>query len=260
MPEPVEIFELVGTEQVHARVGGGAARGLTRFVGRESEVDSLHQAMARASAGHGQIVAVSGEPGVGKSRLFWEFTHSHRAHGWLMLEAQATSYGKNTAYLTVKELLRSYFQLEERDDPRRGREKVTGKLLTVDESLRPTLPAFLQLLDVPVGDAGWRPPDLPQRRQRMLDAVKRLILREGQVQPVIAVFENLHWLDSESQAFLDSLVDSLPLARALILVSYRPEYHHGWARKSYYTQFRIDPLPPHTPHDPPRARSAADPR
>jgi hypothetical protein len=130
-----------------------------------------------------------------------------------------------------------------RDDPRRIRE-ITGKLLTLDESLRPTLPAFLQLLDVPVEDAEWQTPDLPQRRQRMLDAVKRLILREGQVQPVLLVFENLHWLDSESQAFLDSLVDSLPLARALVLVSYRPEYQHGWARKSYYTQFRIDPLPP----------------
>jgi class 3 adenylate cyclase/tetratricopeptide (TPR) repeat protein len=259
MPDLVEVFELVRTEQVHSRLEASAARGLTPFVGREAEVESLHQAMARASAGHGQIVAVSGEPGVGKSRLFWEFTHSHRAHGWLMLEAQATSYGKNTAYLTVKELLQSYFQLEERDDPRRVREKVTGKLLTLDENLRPTLPAFLQLLDVPVDDAEWQTPDLPQRRQRMLDAVKRLILREGQVQPVLAVFENLHWLDSESQAFLDSLVDSLPLARALILVSYRPEYQHAWARKSYYTQFRMDPLPPQSADELLRALVGDDP-
>ncbi len=202
---------------------------------------------------------MSGEPGVGKSRLFWEFTHSHRAHGWLMMEAQATSYGKNTSYLTVKELLQNYFHLEERDDVRRVREKVTGKLLTLDESLRPTLPAFLQLLDVPVDDAEWQTPDLPQRRQRMLDAVKRLILREGQVQPVLLVFENLHWLDSESQAFLDSLVDSLPLARALVLVSYRPEYQHGWARKSYYTQFRIDPLPPQSSEELLRALMGDDP-
>src|SRR5215470_1297246 len=244
LAELVEVFELLRSEQVHSRLEASVARGLTPFVGREVEVDILHQAMARAAAGHGQVVAVSGEPGVGKSRLFWEFTHSHRSHGWLIMEAQATSYGKNTSYLTVKELLQSYFQLEERDDPRRVREKVTGKLLTLDESLRPTLPAFLQLLDVPVDDAEWQTPNLPQRRQRMLDAVKQLILREGQVQPVLAVFENLHWLDSESQAFLDSLVDSLPLARALILVSYRPEYQHAWNRKSYYTQFRIDPLPP----------------
>ena len=188
---------------------------------------------------------MSGEPGVGKSRLFWEFTHSHRAHGWLMMEAQATSYGKNTSYLTVNELLQNYFHLEERDDVRRVREKVTGKLLTLDENLAADrCPRSSQLLDVPVDDAEWQTPDLPQRRQRMLDAVKRLLLREGQVQPLLLVFENLHWLDSETQAFLDSLVDSLPLARALVLVSYRPEYQHGWARKSYYTQFRIDPLPP----------------
>ncbi|HSB42803.1 MAG TPA: adenylate/guanylate cyclase domain-containing protein [Methylomirabilota bacterium] len=259
MPEPVEVFELIRSEQAHSRLEASAARGLTPFVGREAEVDTLHQAMARAAAGHGQVVAVSGEPGVGKSRLFWEFTHSHRARGWLMLEAQATSYGKNTSFLTVKELLQHYFHLEERDDPRRIREKVTGKLLTLDESLRPTLPAFLQLLDVPVDDAEWQTPDLPQRRQRMLDAVKRLILREGQVQPVLAVFENLHWLDSESQAFLDSLVDSLPLARALVLVSYRPEYQHGWARKSYYTQFRIDALPPQSSEELLRALLGDDP-
>ncbi len=229
---------------MHSRLEARAARGLTPFVGRETEVDALHQAMARAAAGHGQVVAVSGEPGVGKSRLFWEFTHSHRAHGWLMMEAQATSYGKNTSYLTVRSFSRTTSTWRSATTSGACARKSPASSSPSTRACGPTLPAFLQLLDVPVDDAEWQTPDLPQRRQRMLDAVKRLILREGQVQPVLLVFENLHWLDSESQAFLDSLVDSLPLARALVLVSYRPEYQHGWARKSYYTQFRIDPLPP----------------
>ena len=137
------------------------------------------------------------------------------------------SHGKTISYLPVSDLLRSYFRIDERDNERRIREKVTGKLLTLDESLRPTLPAFFQLLDLPAEDEEWQNQDPVQRRQRTLDAVKRLLLRESREQPLLLIFENLHWIDSETQAFLDSLVESLPAARVLVLVSYRPEYQHG---------------------------------
>ncbi len=141
------------------------------------------------------------------------------------------------------DLLRSYCGIEARDDPRRMREKLTGKLLTLDPALQTTLPAFQSLLDLPVGDAAWEALDPPRRRQRTLDALKRWILREGQEQPVLLVFEDLHWIDSETQALLDSLVESLPTTRILLLVNYRPEYAHGWAQKTYYQQLRLDPLP-----------------
>jgi predicted ATPase len=124
------------------------------------------------------------------------------------------------------------------------RAKVAGKLLTLDEALRPTLAALLALLDVPVEDREWRALDPPQRRQRTLDALKRLLLRESQVQPLLLVFENLHWIDTETQALLDSLLESLPTAQLLLLVNYRPEYQHGWGSKTYYTQLRLDTLPP----------------
>ena len=137
-----------------------------------------------------------------------------------------------------------YFQIEERDDERRIREKLIGKLLTLDAALGPTLPAFLTLLDVPVEDQAWQALDPPQRRQRTLQAIKRLLLRESQVQPLLLVFENLHWIDTETQALLDSLIESLPTARMLLLVNYRPEYQHSWGSKTYYTQLRIDSLPP----------------
>src|SRR2546428_2431503 len=84
----------------------------------------------------------------------------------------------------------------------------------------------------------------PQRRQRTLEAVKRLLLRESRVQPLLLLFEDLHWTDSESQALLDGLIESLPTARILLVVSYRPEYQHAWGSKTYYTQLRIDPFPP----------------
>ena len=240
---PIEIFELAGASPVRSRLHAAASRGLTRFVGRDAEIELLRQALGRAGAGHGQVVAVVGEPGVGKSRLVWEFTHSHRSQGWLVLEAASVSYGKATTYFPVIELLRSYFGIEPRDDDRKMREKVTGKLLSLDRALEPTLPVFLSLLDVPVEDPEWTRPDPSQRRRQTLDALKRLLLRESQVQPVLLVVEDLHWIDSETQAWLDLLVEGVPTARLLLLVNYRPEYGHGWGSKTYYQQVRLDTLP-----------------
>jgi predicted ATPase/class 3 adenylate cyclase len=242
--EPVEVYEITGAGPVRSRLQASAARGLTRFVGRTAEFETLCQALERAGASRGQVMALVGEPGVGKSRLFWEFTHSRRTVDWLIVESSSVSYGKATAYLPVTDLLKAYFAIEDRDDVRKIREKVTGKLLTLDKSLEPILSAFLALLDVTVEDEQWHSLDPPQRRQRTLDAVKRLLLRESHVQPLVLVFEDLHWIDSETQALLDSLVESLPTARILLLVNYRPEYQHGWGSKTYYSQLRIDPLPP----------------
>jgi class 3 adenylate cyclase/tetratricopeptide (TPR) repeat protein len=243
LAETVEIFEIVRAGAVRSRLQAAAARGLTPFVGRDGELGRLREILEKSRAGQGQIVAVSGEPGVGKSRLFWEFTHSHRTHGWLILESSPVSYGRMTSYLPVSEMLKTYFGIEDHDDQRRIREKVTGKILTLDDALRTTIPVFLGLLDVPTDEAEQET-EPRERRRRTLDALKRLFLRESQVQPLLVIFENLHWLDGETQAFLDSLVESLPAARMLLMVNYRPEYAHGWGSKSYYTQFRIDPLQP----------------
>src|SRR6266545_3069885 len=228
---PVEVFELLGPSVTRTRLQASAARGLSRFVGREGEIDHLRQALDKAQGGHGQVVAVVGEPGVGKSRLLWEFIHSHRTHGWLVLESSSVSYGKATAYLPVIDLCTSYFGIEARDDARRIREKVTGKLLTLDEALRPVVPGFLSLLNVPVDDPSWETLDPAQRRRRTIDGLRRMLLRESQVQPLCVVFEDLHWIDAESQGLLDALVESLPSARLLLLVNYRPEYLHRWGSK-----------------------------
>jgi class 3 adenylate cyclase/tetratricopeptide (TPR) repeat protein len=244
LAEPVEVFELVGASAIRRRLQAAAARGLTRFVGREREIDALGQALERAAAGHGQVVAVMGEAGVGKSRLVYEFVHSHRTEGWLVLESASVSYGKATPYFPVIDLLKRYAHVEERDDARTIRAKVTGQVLTLDETLQETIPALLSLLDALPEDSPFQKLDPPQRRQRTLDALKRVPLRESQTQPLLLVFEDLHWIDSETQALLDSLVESLPTARILLLVNYRPEYQHGWGSKTYYTQLRLDPLPP----------------
>jgi class 3 adenylate cyclase/tetratricopeptide (TPR) repeat protein len=242
--EPMAVFELTGVSTLRRRLQAAAVRGLTRFVGRQHELDALRQAMAQAEAGHGQVVALVGEAGVGKSRLVYEFVHAHPTQGWLVLESASVSYGKATPYLPVLDFLRRYCHVEDQDEARTVRAKVTGQVLTLDEALQDTIPALLSLLEVLPEDSPFRSLDPPQRRQRTLQALKRVLLRESQVQPLLLVFEDLHWIDTETQALLDSLVESLPTARLLLLVNYRPEYQHGWGSKTSYTQLRLDPLPP----------------
>jgi class 3 adenylate cyclase/tetratricopeptide (TPR) repeat protein len=244
LAEPVAVFELIGASTIRRRLQAAAARGLMRFVGRGREIETLCQALDRAGAGHGQVVAVVGEAGVGKSRLAYEFVHSHRTEGWLVLESASVSYGKATPYFPIFDLIKRYAHVEEHDDARTIRAKVTGQVLTLDDTLQETIPALLSLLDALPEDSSFQKLDPPQRRQRVLDGLKRVLLRESQAQPLVLVFEDLHWIDSETQTLLDNLVESLPTARLLLLVNYRPEYQHGWGSKTYYTQLRLDPLPP----------------
>jgi class 3 adenylate cyclase/tetratricopeptide (TPR) repeat protein len=241
--EPIELFELIGAGTARTRLQAAVLRGLTRFVGRDAELEHLRRALGQAVAGHGQVVAIVGEAGVGKSRLVYEFTHSHRVQDWRLLEAASVSYGKATSYLPVIDLLKGYFKVGDRDDHQEMRAKVLGRVLGLDRALDPLLPPLLALLDVPVENLAWQALDPPQRRQQTLDAVKRLLLRESQRQPLLVVFEDLHWIDGETQALLDGLVESLGSARLLLLVNYRPEYEHRWGRKMAYSQLRLDSLP-----------------
>ena len=259
LADPVDVYTLIGASAQRSRFHAAAARGLTRFIGRDAELEQIRRALALAHDGRGQLVSVVGEPGVGKSRLVYEFTHSHRTQEWLILEASSVSYGKATSYLPVIDLLKVYFKVHDRETHREIREKVTGKLLTLDRTLEPILPALLALLDVPVENAPWQVLDPAERRQRTLDAVKHLLLRESQSQPLLVVFEDLHWIDAETQALLDSLVESLPTARVLLMVNYRPEYQHGWGRKTYYSQLRLDALAPESAGELLRALLGDDP-
>jgi class 3 adenylate cyclase/tetratricopeptide (TPR) repeat protein len=242
--EPVEAYEVTGRGEIRSPLQAAAARGFSRFVGRDAELAQLQRAVAQAEKGRGQVAAIVGEPGVGKSRLVFELMCSQRGEGWLVLEARPASYGKATSYLPVIDLLRGYFGVGDRDTHRDILERVTARILALDRALESTLPALLALLDVPFEDPAWRGLEPSQRRHRTLDAVTRLVLRETQVQPLLVVIEDLQWIDTETQAFLDGLVERLPTAPLLLVVDYRPEYRHAWGSKMYYSQLRLDPLAP----------------
>src|SRR5437867_3475252 len=239
--EPVRLYEVLGVGPLRTRLQVAARRGLARFVGRQSELEQVKKALELAKGGHGQVVAVVGEPGVGKSRLFYEC--KPLAQRWcLVLETFSVSHGKEYPYLPLIDLLKNYFQLTPQDDERRRREKIGGKVLMLDRALEDTLPYLLALLGISDPTASLQQMDPQLRRRRTFEAIKRLLLRESLNQPLLLLFEDLQWLDSETQAFLDVLSDSVVTARVLLLVNYRPEYQHSWGGKTYYTQLRLDPL------------------
>src|SRR5262249_8828594 len=180
LAEPVEVCELVGVTTLRRRLQAAAARGLSPFVGRQPELEALQQALDRAGAGQGQVVALIGEPGVGKSRLLYEFLRSHHPQGWRVLESASVSYGQATPHFPVIDLLKRYAHIEERDDARTVRAKLTGQVLTLDEALQGIIPALLALLDTLPEDSPFLTLDPSQRRQRTLEACKRLLLRESQ--------------------------------------------------------------------------------
>jgi hypothetical protein len=182
--EKVHGWRVMGVSAATSRFEVRRGAGLSPLVGREEELKLLSRRWQQAARGEGQVVALVGEPGVGKSRLVYEFTRSQRTRDWLLLEGASVSYGRASAYRPVIDLLKAYFRIEDRDDGGMIREKVTGKLLALDEALKPDLAPLLALLEVAVGDAHWGPLDPVQKRLRTLDACKRLLLREAQVQPV----------------------------------------------------------------------------
>jgi class 3 adenylate cyclase/predicted ATPase len=241
--EPLNIYEVLGVGQLRTRLQVSTTRrGLTRFVGRQSEMEQLNQALEQAKAGHGQIVGTMGEPGLGKSRLFHEFVGATGRSSLLVLQAYSVSHGKATAYLPVIELLKSYFRIESQDDERTRREKVTGKVLNLDRSLEDTLPYLFALLGIEEQPSPLQQMDAQIRRRRTFEALKKLFLRESLNQPLILIFEDLHWIDGETQGFLDVLSESVASAKILLLTNYRPEYRHEWGQKTYYTQLRLAPL------------------
>lgn len=231
---------LVGREPT----GFGPLARMGKFVGRRSELELVQHRWASALRGHGQLVGVVGEPGVGKSRLVREFINALGGGQQLVLETASVALGNPAPYLPIVELLRGCFQLDIGEEADAIRGKVSDALRKLDEGLLPALPALLTLLDVPVLDPAWEGLAPAQRRQRTFDGVKRLLLRESRRRPLLLVFEDAHWIDAETQALLDSFVDGLPAAHVVLLLTYRPEYEHGWGSKSFYTQLRVDPLPP----------------
>src|SRR5215831_13364670 len=233
-----EAYRLIG----HS--GGELWGRMGTFVGRRQELELIRSRWSAVSRGSGQVVGLVGEPGVGKSRLLWEFLRSGETGAALVLQTSADTLGNRTPFLPIVDLLRTYFRVESVHDPETIRRKVTEKLTDLEVGLSSAGPALLSLLNVAPEDTQWDGLDTAQRRQLTLEALKAICVRESQREPLVLVFEDTHWLDAETQTVLDILVDRVPAARVLVLLTYRAEYQHAWSHKSFFTQIRVDPLPP----------------
>jgi predicted ATPase len=192
--EPVEVYEVTGLGPLRTRLQRSAGRGLTKFVGREREMEALRHAAELARAGHGQIVAAVAEPGVGKSRLFYEF-EARSSAGWMVLETFSVSHGKASAYLPIIDLLHGYFKITSEDDQHARQVKVNGNVLTLDRSMEDTLPYLFELLGIVEGEDPLAQMDAQVRKRRTLEAIKRILLRQSLKQPLMMVVEDLHWID-----------------------------------------------------------------
>ena len=251
-PTPVVVHELLAAAPVRSRLQAAAARGLTPFVGRRAEMEALHESLRLAREGKGQVLAVVGHAGVGKSRLIHEFIHSPHTRGWLVLESKSISYGRATPYLPLIDFLKGYFKIQERDDTRTIREKVAGKVVLLDQALQESIPPVLDLLGALPEDHTFRLLEPVQRQERNARVVTQLMVVESRIQPVIMVFEDLHWTDMQTLGLLRSVIGSIRESRVLLLASYRPtdrddlsatEPSYGkWEDQPHYRQVRLDPL------------------
>jgi adenylate cyclase len=241
--EPVPGFALQGVGALRTRFDASRARGLTRFVGRDADMQALEAALEHACEGKGRAVGIVGDAGVGKSRLCFEFAERCQARGINVLEGHAVAHGKNVPLLPVLEIFRAYFGIEERDDPRMARDKIAGRLLLIDENFRDVLPLMFDFLGVPDPERPAPRMDAEARQRRLAAVVRRLIER-GNPDGFVMLIEDLHWADAASDVFLAEWVDAIASGPGVLLVNFRPEYRADWMQKSWYQQLPLDPLGP----------------
>ena len=240
--EPIRVFELTGMGESRTRFDIARARGLSRFVGRASDLRTLEDALAQAAAGNGQVVGVVAEAGTGKSRLCFEFLEHCRSRDIRVFAGRAVAHGRNIPLLPILELFRAYFGITLQDDDRSAREKIAGRMALLDRKLAETLPLLFDFLGV--ADPQHPAPRLdPAGRQRQLMALMRQVIQStAEGQPTVTFIEDLHWIDAASAEFLDHMVDAQAGSHRLLLVNFRPEYHAEWMQKSWYRQVPLTPL------------------
>jgi class 3 adenylate cyclase/tetratricopeptide (TPR) repeat protein len=240
--EVQEVYELIKASDVKTRIEAAVARGLTRFVGRTREAETLKEAYNKAQSGSGQVVGVVGEAGVGKSRLLLELRNMLPKGEYTYMEGRCLHYGGSMAYLPILDILRSYFNIKEGDREAEIKEKMEEKVLQLDENLKSTFPPFQEVFSIKVEDQTYLIVEPQEKRMRTFEAIRNLLVRESQNRPLVLAVEDLHWIDKSSEEFLDYLIGWLANTQILLILIYRPEYTHQWGSKSYYSKIGLDQL------------------
>ena len=239
--EPIRAWEVIAARQPRTRLDVGVERGLTPYVGRERELRVLFDAFEQAKAGHGQVVFIVGEAGIGKSRLLHEF-RLRLGDDATWNEGRCMSFGRSIALHPIVDMLKRTFRIEETDTEGTIAKKIERGVLMLGEDLRSLVPYLRYVLSVDPGDAAVSTMDPQQRRAEIFDALRRMLLRASEVRPQVLIQEDVHWMDKASEESFAFIMDSIPSNRALVLLTYRPGYVHPFGDRSYHTRIALTAL------------------
>jgi class 3 adenylate cyclase/tetratricopeptide (TPR) repeat protein len=239
---PIEIHELTGALPNRSMLSEAVTQRLSAFVSRQEELECLRNFLVEAKAGRGQAAALTAEPGMGKTRLVYEFVHSQAIQGCRLLESSSLAHEKATSYLPIIELLRRYFDIADSDQSPQIADKIHSKLTQLDRKLQDSIAPILSLLDALPEDDPFTSLDARARRSQILDAVTKVIVRETAREPVLIVLQNLQWVDPETQVFLGGLLERINTTRLMLILEYRPEFRHEWHTYSGFKELPIPPL------------------
>lgn len=244
--QPVKAYELLRLGPSRTRLGVAEARGLTPFVGRKKELGDLLDCLHQVEKGLGQVVGVVGEAGVGKSRLLLQMRETLLQGNYSYIEGSCFHYGEAVPYLPVLNILRHYFGIKEGESEPDAKRKMKDKITALDPRLATSLPPLYDLFSFKVEDDAYVRMDARRKRERTFEALKNLLFRHSQNQPLVMAVEDVHWVDKTSEEFLGQFIASLARTHILLILLYRPEYTNPWASKTYYTQIRLDQFPEET--------------
>ena len=247
--QPIKAYKVLGPRRIITRIDTCGMKGLSPFVGRNKEIEHLKDRLEQANEGHGQVVGIMGEPGVGKSRLICQFRDSLTASEYTIIEGGCIHYGDAIPYLPILDLLKDYFDIKEDEDESSMKKKISEKVAQLTIQPSQILPPLYEILSLTGEDEEYLKLDGKQRRDKVFDAIRLILIAESQIKPVIVIVEDLHWIDKTSEEFLSYLINSIGAARIMLILLYRPEYTHSWANKTYYSQVRVDQLSKKTSAD-----------
>ncbi|MFT4563481.1 MAG: class 3 adenylate cyclase [Gammaproteobacteria bacterium] len=241
---PIGIYELENASNARTRLEVARTRGFTRFVGRVDEMQTIESAFQRAREGRGQVVGVVGDPGLGKSRLCFEFVERRRAEGVQIVDGHCPAHGKNIPLIPVLELWRSYFGITTQDLAEQARQKIAGALVLLDPSFQEALPMFFDFLGVADPNRPHPKLEADVRQQQLLLSLRQLYRTLAETGEALVIYiDDVHWIDPASDAFLEQMVEAVAEnSRILLLLNFRPEYSAQWMRRAYYQQLPLVPL------------------
>ncbi|WP_088280906.1 AAA family ATPase [Ideonella sp. A 288] len=241
---PLEVHRVVGLRSAAAATQALSGRRLSRFVGREDELAMLLDSLDQAASGQGRAIGIVSEPGMGKTRLLWEFRQRIEPRGVAFLEGQCLSHGRSMPYLPILDILRAACRIADIDVPEVQRDKVHAALRAVGMDADADTPHLLHVMGLPQ-EPSTRATMTPEGQQaRTFETLRQLLVMASRRQPLVLLIEDLHWADRSSQAFIASMVASLADAAVLFIATYRPGSPPAWAQAPFARQFELQPLPP----------------